>query len=231
MTWNTEQTEWSMSYRKALHLFLQQGSEASLAPSVPLGEKAAALGLETLDMALFHEKVLIPIVSPITSPTDRNALIEQATCFFMEVMVPVEKTHRGAVKSELRVAQLTKILRKRTKETDLSNRRLTRSIAQRQAAEEILRKNETSRDGEIKESGRLQSRLRKQAHTLLAAQEDERQSISLALQNETAQTLCGILIRLLSLNQSVCNSEASLQKGIDTAQHLMKKSMRRVNEL
>lgn len=231
MIWNAEQIEWSMRYRRALHLFLRQGSPASLTPAVRLGRKAAALGLETLDIALFHEKVLIPIASPITSPAGRNALIEQATCFFTEVMVPVEKTHRGALKAEVRIAQLTKLLQERTQETADSTRRLTQSIAQRQAAEEILRKNETSYDGELEQSGRLQSRLRKQAHALLAAQEDERRSISLALQNETAQNLCGILIRLLSLNKSACDSEAVLQKGIDTTRLLMKKSLRRVNKL
>ena len=231
MRWNAEQTEWARRYQRALHLFLQQGAPGCLAPAIQLGRKAAALGLETLDMALFHEKVLIPIASPITSPADRNALIEQATCFFNEVMVPVEKTHRGAVKAELRIARLTKILRKRTRESAASTRRLARSITQRRIAEEALRKNKISSDGQLEQSDQLQNRLRKQARTLLSAQEAERRNAGIALQNETAQTLCGILIQLLSLNRSARDTELSLQKDIDTTQRLVKKSLRRVSKL
>jgi hypothetical protein len=220
-----------MRYRKALHLFLQQGPASSLTASASLGQTAADLGLETLDMALFHEKVLIPIVSPITSSTNRNVLIERATCFFMEVMIPVEKTHRGAVKTEHRIARLTKMLEQRTKDVHAANRRLTKSRARRQAAEEALQKYKTSSDEEINQTDRRQAQLQKQARELLSAHEAERQNTCLALQNETAQTLCSILIQLLSLKTSARDGELNLKKDIDCTRHIMEESIQRVSKL
>ena len=53
----------------------------------------------------------------------------------------------------------------------------------------------------LKESLQLQEGLRQLAHQVLATQEDERRKISRELQDEIAQTLLGINVRLLSLKQ------------------------------
>jgi signal transduction histidine kinase len=47
----------------------------------------------------------------------------------------------------------------------------------------------------------VQERLRHLAHEILLAQEDERKKVSHELQDEIAQTLLGINVRLLSLKQ------------------------------
>ncbi|HEY4951758.1 MAG TPA: hypothetical protein VII71_00040, partial [Verrucomicrobiae bacterium] len=67
--------------------------------------------------------------------------------------------------------------------------------------EEALAKNGKCHDKCLEESLELQKCLRQLTHRMLAAQEDERAKLSHELQDEIAQTLLGINVRLLSLKQ------------------------------
>jgi signal transduction histidine kinase len=62
----------------------------------------------------------------------------------------------------------------------------------------------------LKESLQLQERLRNLTHQVLAAQENERRNISRELQDEIAQTLLGINVRLLSLKQEARSNTQGL---------------------
>ena len=53
----------------------------------------------------------------------------------------------------------------------------------------------------MKESWRLQKHLRHLTHQILSAQEEKRKKISRELQDEIAQTLLGINVRLLTLKK------------------------------
>jgi len=83
----------------------------------------------------------------------------------------------------------------------------------------------------LKESLLLQKRLRQLTHRLLSAHEDERKKISLELQDEIAQTLLGINVRLLTLKQEARNNTKGLKEGIVTAQRLMVKSVASVRRV
>jgi signal transduction histidine kinase len=76
----------------------------------------------------------------------------------------------------------------------------------------------------LEESLELQKRLRQLTHQVLAAQEDERKKISCELQDEIAQTLLGINVRLLSLKQENRSSTNGLKNEIASAQRLVAKS-------
>src|SRR6202012_4696424 len=58
-------------------------------------------------------------------------------------------------------------------------------------------------------------------HQVLAGQEDERKKISCELQNEIAQTLLGVNVRLLSLKQEARTNTKGLKNEIARAQRLV----------
>jgi signal transduction histidine kinase len=83
-------------------------------------------------------------------------------------------------------------------------------------------------DKNLAESLQLQQRLRQLTHKVLAAQEVERKQISHELQDEIAQTLLGINIRLLSLKHKARSNPTGLRNEIARAQRLVVKSARSV---
>jgi signal transduction histidine kinase len=78
----------------------------------------------------------------------------------------------------------------------------------------------------LEESLQLQKRLRQLTHRVLAGQEAERRNISQELQNEIAQTLLGINVRLLSLKQEARTNTKGLKSGIATTKQLVATSVR-----
>lgn len=223
------QTGWARRYRTALRAHLAQGPGSSLQPALGLGRQAVALGLETLDVARFHERALTTVVSPGGSSRTRQRMIERAKSFFAETIVPIEKTHRAALKADVRVNQLTQTLRRRTVESSASTRRLKRSIIQRHEAEESLKKSGDHHAQLLAESRRLQKHLRHLTREILSAQEDERQKTSHELHDEVAQNLIAIDLPLLKLKKAARVSTASLKKEIAKTQRLVKESAKKLN--
>ena len=81
----------SQRYIAALRQHLKQGPHADLQPAQGLGRRAMALGLETLDLAQFHEQALITLVLPGYSSGTRAEMIRRAGKFFAEAITPIEK--------------------------------------------------------------------------------------------------------------------------------------------
>ena len=88
-----------------------------------------ALGLETLDLARFHEQALITLVLPDYSPGVRDRMIRQAGTFFAEAITPIEKTHRAAQEDNDQLIQLNQALHQRSVDLIASNRRLQQEIS------------------------------------------------------------------------------------------------------
>jgi signal transduction histidine kinase len=76
----------------------------------------------------------------------------------------------------------------------------------------------------------VQEGLRQLTHQVLAAQEEERRKISLELQNEVAQTLLGINVRLVSLKQEARHNTRGLKKEIAGTQRLVAASATSVRQ-
>ena len=72
--------------------------------------------------------------------------------------------------------------------------------------------------------------MRQLTHQVLAAQEEERQKISQELQDEIAQTLLGINVRLLSLKTQARSNSRGLKKEIASTQRLVAKSAESVRQ-
>jgi len=214
-------------YVAALRKHLNEGPRA-ISPrgmAQGLGRRAMALGLETLDLARFHEQALITLVSPDYSPNTRERMIRRAGTFFAEAITPIEKTHRAARDDNDQLVQLNQALRQRSVDLTASNRQLQQEIVQRKSVEESLRKSEQHYSELLEQSRHMQEQLRLLSRQLLSAQEEERKMISRELHDQIAQTLTGINIRLAALKTEATVNTKGLQKKISSTQRLVEKSV------
>ena len=69
------------------------------------------------------------------------------------------------------------------------------------------------------------------ARKILSAHEDERKKMSLQLNDEVAQTLLGIHVRLLVLKEEAAANEASFTQGLADTQRLVGKSLQTINRI
>ena len=214
----------SQRYVVALEKHLKQGPQASLRVALGLGRDAVALGMETLALAKIHEQSLVTLkLSHI-----KNGFTKLAELFFTEANTPIEETHRAAQQSEGKLSRLKKTLGQRTEELAVSNRRLRRDVVRRKVMEDAYAESGKRHNKTLEESLELQNRLRQLTHKVLAAQESERKKISRELQDEIAQTLLGINVRLLSLKQGDLRSASSLKNEIASTQRLVVRSAKSV---
>ncbi len=215
----------SRRYVAALRKHLKQGPRASLQPAHALGRRSMDLGLETLDLARFHEQALITLVLPGYSPDTRERMIRRAGTFFAEAITPIEKTHRSAQETNGQLIQLNQVLNQRSVDLTASNWQLQQEILQRKSVEESLRKSEQHYSQLLEQSRHMQEQLRLLSRQLLSAQEEERKMISRELHDQIAQTLTGINVRLASLKTEDTLNNKDLQKKISSTQRLVEKSV------
>jgi signal transduction histidine kinase len=217
-------------YVKALETHLKSGPRASLKPAPGLGRQAVAMGLETLDLARIHEQALAALM-PDYSSRMRIAMAGRARIFFTEANIPIEETHCIADRAKAHLSRLKKTLDQRTKELVSTNRRLKRGVVRRKVIEHALEKSGNHHKKCLEESLQLQKRLRQLTHRVLSAQENERKDISIELQDEIAQTLLGINVRLLSLKQEARGNTKELKNKIASTQRLVVKSVSSVRRV
>jgi signal transduction histidine kinase len=215
----------SRRYQTALRNYLKPGRRPSLRAARELGGRALAVGLETLDLAGFHEQALIHLVLPGCSERLRDAMVRRAAKFFAEAITPIEKTHRTAQEANAHLNRMIRALRLRGVELTNSNRNLEREIIQRQRVESSLRQSEQHNSRLLEQSRHMQEQLRLLSRQLLSAQEEERKMISRELHDQIAQTLTGINVRLASLKTESTLNSRSLRKKISSTQRLVEKSV------
>jgi signal transduction histidine kinase len=214
----------SRRYSTALRKHLKQGPRANLQPALGLGRRAVVLGLETLDLARIHEQA----VATLELSGRKNGFIKRAEIFFSEAITPIVETHRAARQSKIDLNRLNETLSLRTVELAATNRQLQRGIVRRKRVEAALKKSGEHYSKLLKNSLQLQEGLRQLTHQVLAAQEDERKKISIELQDEIAQTLLGINVRLISLKQEARSNTRGLRNEIASTQRLVAKSAKSV---
>jgi len=219
-------TQLSQQYVATLEKHLKQGPQASLSQALELGQRAVALGLETLDLARIHEQALITLELSNT----KNAMTKLAGIFFTEANTAIEATHSAARKTKVDLSKLMAKLGRRTKELAASNRQLQKGVVRRKSMEDDFAKRGKHHQKSLKESLELQNRLRRLTHQVLVAQENERKKISCELQDEIAQTLLGISVRLLSLKQEARSNTKGIKNTIASTQRLVANSARSVRQ-
>jgi signal transduction histidine kinase len=217
----------SQRYVTALRQHLHRGRRAGLQPALRLGRQAVLLGLETLELARMHEQA----VAILESSFAHNGIQKRAEIFFTEAMTPIVETHRAARQSKIELSRLNEALNRRTQELAATNRQLQRGILRRKSVEAALKSSGENYARLLRESLQLQEGLRQLTHRVLTSQEEDRKKISLELQNEIAQTLLGINVRLCSLKQEARNNTKGLKKEIASTQRLVVKSARSVRRV
>jgi signal transduction histidine kinase len=220
-------TTFSPRYTTALQKHLKQEPGVSLVAALKLGREAVTAGVDASGIARIYEQALVTLLP--AGP--KGAELKQATRFFTEAIAPIVETYRAAQDSRLELKQLTAKLSRRTGELAISTRKLKRGVIRHKAMEEALHKSASDHKKCLQESLPLQKRLRQLTHRVLAAQEKERKSISLELQDEIAQTLLGINVRLLSLRQDARNQSAGFKENIASTQRLVTRSVETVKRV
>ena len=175
-------------------------------------------------MARIHEDAL----ATLEASGSRDGFIKRTEIFFAEAITPIEKTHRAALKANVRLGQLRQTLGRRTADLAASHRFLKQDVVRRKAAEQALKKSGEHSKKLLKESRRLEKHLQRLTHRILSAQEDKRKKISLNLHDEIAQTLLGINVRLLTLKREAAIGVGGLKKEIASTQRLVDKSVKSI---
>lgn len=222
----TKLSRFTGRYRAALRDHLAPGAPDGRPAAQALGKQAVALGLVTLDLARMHETALIAL---LMTPENRGTLTARAAEFFTETLAPLEATHAPALAAGSVLAELNANLVRNTTDLADSRRALEEGVSQRHEAERGLQTSEVESARLLAEARQLQQHLQELARRILTSQEIERRKMSLALQDEIAQTLLGIQVRLLALQKEVSDSTSDFQKGIATTQRLVQKSVQTIN--
>jgi signal transduction histidine kinase len=206
---------------------LNPDRQVNLQPAIELGQLAVAAGLKTLELARIHEHAL----TTLGISKSKSGIIKQAEIFFAKAITPLIETHHSTLESKFELKWLNETPNRRTAELAAANLLLRRGIARHTGIEIALKKSGEYIARRLKESLQLQDGLRQLTHQALAAQEHERKKISRELQNEIAQTLLGVNIRLLSLKQDARNNAKDLKNEIASTQRLVIKSAKSVRQV
>jgi signal transduction histidine kinase len=217
----------SQRYVNALRKQLKQGPQASMKPALKLGREAVTLGVETLGLARIHEHALVEL----ELSDAKNAFSKVAGIFFTEANTLIEETHHAARQAQAHLSKVMSTLCRRTEQLAVCNRQLQKSVARRKLMEDDFAKHRTLHQKSLEESLELQKRLRELTHQVMEAQENERRKISRELQDEIAQTLLGINVRLLSLKNEARSNTKDFKKEIASTQRLLVKSARSVRQV
>lgn len=213
-------------YARVLGKYLNKETGRSLQPAVKLGRQAVALGMETLELARIHEQALVIL----RLANGENEVLKRAELFFNEAVAPICETHHAARLNRTALIRLNKMLSQRTAKLAVTQRLLQSGLVQRRGVERALKRSGEHYVKLLKESLTLQDSLRKLTRELLDAQEDERNEISHKLQDEIAQTLLGINVRLLSLKREARSKTQGLKNEIASTQRLVVQSAKSMRQ-
>jgi len=215
----------SQRYLMALRKHLKQGTRATLQPALKVGNQAVALGLETSDLIEIHQRAL----ATLDVSSARNGPMKRAEFFLNEAITPIEQTHAAGVETRTSLSRTNKSLGRCTVDLTASNQSLKQGISRHKTAEVLLRKDGRHYTKLLRESNNLEKHLRHLTHRVLSAQEMDRKNISRELDDEIAQTLLGINVRLLTVKDAAKGNTANLKKVIANMQRLVEKSVRSIN--
>jgi signal transduction histidine kinase len=214
-------------YVKGLRSYLRKASSAHAQVALRLGRQAVAIGLETLELARIHHWAL----EVLKISKGKRDLISQAERFFAEATTPIVVLHSEACRNSRELNRLKQILRKRTSELNQAHRTLRRNVELRQTTEAALKVSDKHNSTLLRESHLVRDSLKHLTRNGLKAQEQQRSKISHELQDDIAQTLLGINVRLLHLRTKAGNGSQALSDDLATAQRLVAESRRSVRKV
>lgn len=208
----------SQRYHAGLQQFLKQGPGASTEPAQSLGQLAVDSGLETRYRPHPRDRHRLPH-PPDLHARNQWSSARRAAAFFTATLVPIERTHRGAIEANIHLNHTIKALGQRTDELAESVSELKLEILQRIEAEQALKISELTTSALLVKSLEMQDELRYLSRQLLSVQEEERRKISRELHDVIAQSLCSINFRLALLKTESAISRKMLGKNREHPTH------------
>jgi signal transduction histidine kinase len=221
--------KFSGRYLAALGTYVEQGLPAGLKAARRLGMRAVTLEIETLDLAKIHAAQAALVMHEDASDERDNSAVARSAAFFCEANAAIEKTHPLAITASADIAEISTDLALCTGELAASRRELKQGISRRLAAVETLKNCEARSARLLTEARRLEEHLRELARIIFCSHEEERKTMSLTLQDEIAQTLLGIQVRLVALDCELSVSTDAFKKEIATTQRLVQESVKTIN--
>lgn len=219
------------NYLTALQLHVEKNSPATMLAAQPLGQTAVEQGLETLWMANMHDQALAVLLAKDSTILDEKELTQRASSFFAEAIMPIEKTHQAASEGSANFEQLSINLAQRNSDLTESNRELRGRIDDRKSAEAALEASQHSSRQLLKDSQLLEQQLKDMTRKILSATENERHAMSLLLNNEIAQNLLGINIRLIAMKNDIETNQSKHNDEIDMIQQVVEDSVKIIKRL
>ena len=221
----------SDTYLAALQAHFDHGQQAGLGAAAELGRSAVALGLETLELARIHHHALAQLLTRGGGADCHEDLTARAADFFTEAITPIEETHQAALQASADLLQLQTALDERMLKLAQANRELQQQVAERATAETALKTSQQASGVLLEDSRILEKHLQLMAHQILSATEAERHKMSLQLNDEIAQTLLGINIRILALKKDIAANNADIGREIASIQRLVEDSTHIISRL
>lgn len=215
-------------YLAALRTYFEQGTAATLVSARALGLRAVKSGLETLDLAKIHALALAALVLPDSSAAHRADMTSRGALFFAEAVVPIEQTHRIVTDAAARLSKFCATLAAQTLALAESQREIGREVEARKSGEAQLKSRSETFAELLRNARTLEEQLRDTAHALISASEVEKKLVSVRLQDEIAQTLLGINMRLLALKGEVTAGHERINSEIEKTRHLVESSLKSV---
>lgn len=220
----------SVRYFSALHAaVIACSTENAAKRALELGSQAAALGLDTLDLARIHQEALAELLPGDGDAEGEARLVARAAVFFNVVLTPIERSHEGALGVETGILNVKLELKKRDGELAAAGRKLKVGIAKRKAADGFLKTSRKKSARILKQSRVLEGELKAVTQKLFETHETQRKSMSARLHEEIAVTLLAIHVRLLALKKEASTNQVSLTQEIATASRLVQQSVKTIN--
>jgi signal transduction histidine kinase len=142
----------------------------------------------------------------------------------------LEAAH-AAGRARIHLQRPPKIVEQPTEESANPNPPVQKAVSRRSAAAEPKAQHTKPAGQGLRASLQWQKHLRRMTHRVLVAHEDERLKLSHELQDEIAQTLLGINVRLLLLKQAARSKAKGLKNEIASTQRLVVRSAALVRRL
>lgn len=228
--------EFAERYGLAVRRYVTQLRGSDLRPALRLGGEAVALGIRLLAMAQIHERSLggaeaWNVKSKVNAdskpkPRASSRQTRRSELFFSEAILPMVETRQAAVQCRSELGKLTATLTTRNRELAESRKALKQGLKQRIHAEGALKESGKRYACLVESSRELKMDLRRLTQRVFTEQESERMIVSRKLQNEIAQNLLGISIRLSALKYEARNSTSGFRNEINQTQQLVRRSAR-----
>ncbi|MGK0186427.1 MAG: signal transduction histidine kinase [Verrucomicrobiales bacterium] len=216
-------------YFVALRVHGEDGLEAHLQMARQIGATAVRMGIDTLGLAKIHESALTAILSAPALGANEEATTTRATIFFNEALTPIEKTHRSALEAAAELQVIHTELDQRSKDLAASQHEVVRETKKRKSVEYALRTSQEAAAELLVESRMLEEELLVMTRRTLLANEAERKQMSLHLQDDIAQAMLGIHVRLLALKAAVSISHEDVAEQITSTERLMAQSVKMIS--